>query len=154
MLRFQRRSSTQACIVRAAQQQSSTSIELAKVRLTMAAMMATPPSLQGSKKCTASKEAVTTGPFATVLAARPAQMSIQLSTYLNSKYVRTRHDPAACMLLLPFIRNADEGEQYACVASAVAYAGLLAYAHAWKFRMCQRLALRSACMHVYIWRSR
>ena len=51
-----------------------------KTRLTMAAMMATEPWWQGRRKCTVSTEAVTTGPRATVLAARPAQMSIQLST--------------------------------------------------------------------------
>ena len=59
-------------------------MEVAKVRLTMAAMMATEPSLQGFRKCTASRLAVTTGPLATVLAAKPAQMSIQLSTCLSS----------------------------------------------------------------------
>ena len=55
-------------------------MEVAKVRFTMAAMMATAPRWQGLRKCTASREAVTTGPLATVLAAKPAQMSIQLST--------------------------------------------------------------------------
>ena len=62
-----------------------------KVRLTIAAMMATPPSLHGFRKWTASREAVTTGPFATVLAARPAQMSIQLSTCKH--YGRVHHMP-------------------------------------------------------------
>jgi len=50
------------------------------VRLTMAATIATLPRRQGRRKCTVSTLAVTTGPRATVLAARPAQMSIQLST--------------------------------------------------------------------------
>ena len=50
------------------------------VRLTMAATIATLPRRQGLRKCTVSTLAVTTGPRATVLAARPAQMSIQLST--------------------------------------------------------------------------
>jgi hypothetical protein len=51
-----------------------------KTRLTMAAMMATEPRRHGRRKCTESTDAVTTGPRATVLAARPAHMSIQLST--------------------------------------------------------------------------
>ena len=57
------------------------SIDDWKTRLTIAAMMATEPWWQGRRKCTVSTEAVTTGPRATVLAARPAQMSIQLSTW-------------------------------------------------------------------------
>ena len=61
-----------------------TSMEEWKTRLTMAAMMATEPWWQGRRKCTVSTEAVTTGPRATVLAARPAQMSIQLSTCSTS----------------------------------------------------------------------
>ena len=68
-----------------------TSIEEAKVRLTIAAMIATAPSRQGLRKCTASNEAVTTGPLATVLAARPAQMSIQLSTCMHP-VIRTCSD--------------------------------------------------------------
>lgn len=55
-------------------------MEDVKVRLTMAAMMATEPFLTGRMKCTLSTLAVTQGPLATVLAASPAQMSIQLST--------------------------------------------------------------------------
>ena len=55
-------------------------MEDANTRLTMPAMMATLPRRQGRRKCTLSTLAVTTGPRATVLAARPAQMSIQLST--------------------------------------------------------------------------
>ena len=51
-----------------------------KVRLTIAAMMATDPFLTGRRKCTLSTLAVTQGPRATVFAASPAQMSIQLST--------------------------------------------------------------------------
>lgn len=39
-----------------------------------------PLTWQGRRKCTASTEAVTQGPRANVLAASPAQMSIQLST--------------------------------------------------------------------------
>ena len=61
------------------------SMEDWKTRLTMAAMMATEPWWQGRRKCTVSTEAVTTGPRATVLAARPAQMSIQLSTCREHK---------------------------------------------------------------------
>ena len=40
-----------------------TSMEEAKVRLTMAAMMATEPSLQGRRKCTLFRLAVTQGPL-------------------------------------------------------------------------------------------
>ncbi len=61
-------------------QRGHASMEEAKVRLTMAAMMATEPRRQGRRKWTESTEAETQGPRATVLAARPAQMSIQLST--------------------------------------------------------------------------
>lgn len=57
-----------------------TSMEEEKMRLTMAAIMAVEPSRQGLRNWTLSTLAVTTGPRATVLAARPAAMSIQLST--------------------------------------------------------------------------
>ena len=60
------------------------SMEDWNVRLTMAATMTTLPRRQGRRKCTVSTLAVTTGPRATVLAARPAQMSIQLSTWRAS----------------------------------------------------------------------
>ncbi len=56
------------------------SMEELKVRLTVAAMMATEPTRTGRRKCTASTLAVTHGPPATLFAASPAQMSIQLST--------------------------------------------------------------------------
>ena len=62
-------------------EQARASMEDWKVRLTMAATMTTLPRRQGRRKCTVSTLAVTTGPRATVLAARPAQMSIQLSTW-------------------------------------------------------------------------
>ena len=58
-----------------------TSMDDWKVLFTMAATMATELTLHGLKKCTASTLAVTQGPLATALAARPAQMSIQLSTW-------------------------------------------------------------------------
>ncbi len=52
--------------------------------------MATEPWWQGRRKCTVSTDAVTTGPRATVLAARPAQMSIQLSTCKTPHQSKTR----------------------------------------------------------------
>ncbi len=59
----------------------STSIDEAKVRLTMAATMQTDPRWHGRRKCTESTLAVTQGPPATDFAASPAQMSIQLNTW-------------------------------------------------------------------------
>jgi hypothetical protein len=57
-----------------------TSMEERKVRFTMAASTTTEPTWQGRRKWTASPLAVTHGPCEKVLAASPAQMSIQLST--------------------------------------------------------------------------
>ena len=57
-----------------------TSMDEVKVRFTMAATMTTEPTLQGRRKWTASTEAVTQGPRASVFAARPAHTSIQLRT--------------------------------------------------------------------------
>ena len=61
------------------------SMDELKVRLTVAAMMATEPTRTGRRKCTASTLAVTHGPPATLFAASPAQMSIQLSTCRKSQ---------------------------------------------------------------------
>ena len=52
----------------------------ANTRLTVAATTATDPARAGRRKWTASTDAVTTGPRASVLAARPAATSIQDST--------------------------------------------------------------------------
>lgn len=60
-----------------------------KVRLTMAATMATEPTRTGRRKCTASTDAVTHGLPAMLLAASPAQMSIQLSTCVQGLGFRT-----------------------------------------------------------------
>jgi len=59
---------------------TSTSIDDANVRLTIAATMQTEPEWQGLRKCTLSTLAVTQGPPATDFAANPAQTSIQLKT--------------------------------------------------------------------------
>ena len=67
-----------------------TSMEEAKVRLTMAATMHTEPMWQGLKKWTLSTLAVTQGPPATDFAASPAQMSIQLNTW-RAAFVSPEH---------------------------------------------------------------
>lgn len=79
-----------------------TSMEDAKVRLTMAATMATDPRWHGLRKCTESTLAVTQGPPATDFAARPAQMSIQLSTchtISNFKFKLLLAAPVTCRYL-------------------------------------------------------
>lgn len=57
-----------------------TSMEDEKTRFTMAAIMAVDPRRHGRRNCTLSTLAVTTGPRATVFAAKPAAISIQLKT--------------------------------------------------------------------------
>jgi len=66
------------------QEKGPTSMDDAKVRLTMAATMQTDPEWQGLRKWTLSTLAVTHGPPATDFAANPAQMSIQLNTCKHS----------------------------------------------------------------------